>query len=300
VNKTKTQPRDLHRIPVDSPPDEAWVPLPGLGIAFVHHDWQSRFAAVGMTRTEDFFQTEGEPLGKPGLDRRYRARLTLSDGAQIHVAYLKRYHGESLRNLVRRWFEDGYRAPVAEREVRVARLLPQTGVTTVQPIAWGWTGPWGPQQHSFVVTAALPGISLENWLSDARQPTRPDWKSCCAVAKELARLTRLFHHGNWRHRDLYLCHVFVEEHPSGFALSLLDLARVFQPRLRSARWRVKDLAQLHYSAPHRVSRAMRLRFIHHYLESKKLTPAQRQFVRHIQLKRNQIARHHSKSHRTHP
>jgi heptose I phosphotransferase len=142
---------------------------------------------------------------------------------------------------------------------------------------------------------------LERWLSETvLQPTRPDWKLRSAVVKELARLARVFHRANWRHRDFYLCHVFMEEHASGFALTLLDLARAFQPRFRSARWLVKDLAQLHYSAPHHVSRATRLRFIHHYLECKKLTPAQRQFVRQIQLKRDQIARHDSRKHRTQP
>jgi heptose I phosphotransferase len=301
VNRTSTGPDDLHQVPVDSAPDEAWVPLPGLGNGFVRRDWQTRFAAVGLTRLEDFFHAQGEPLSKPGLGRRYRARLTLPDGAQIHVAYLKRYDGESLRNLCRRWFEDGHRAPVAEREVRVPRLLAQTGVPTVQPIAWGWTGPWGRRQQSFVVTAAVPGISLERWVSGTvRQPTRQNWELRSTVVKELALLARQLHRANWRHRDLYLCHVFIEERASGFALALLDLGRVFQPRFRPARWLVKDLAQLHYSAPDHVSRAMRLRFIHHYLECNKLTPAQRQFVRQIQLKRDRIARHDFRKHQAQP
>ena len=32
-------------------------------------------------------------------------------------------------------------------------------------------------------------------------------------------------------------------------LYLIDLARMFRPRWRTFRWRVKDLAQLHYSLP---------------------------------------------------
>ena len=53
------------------------------------------------------------------------------------------------------------------------------------------------------------------------------------------------------HRDLYTSHVFLDETPAGAELYLIDLARVFAPRWRRFRWRVKDLAQVKYSMPDR-------------------------------------------------
>ena len=210
----------------------AWVPLSGGGTGYVRREWQGRLAAAVLTRAEDFFDLIGEPLMKPGLGRRYRARLTIGDGAETTVVYLKRYGGETWRDLVRRWFEDGRRAPVAEREVRVSEVLARLGVPSVTPFAWGWLGGWGPRQQSFVMSAEVPGVSLERWLLDrVRPPERRHWRQKCSVIEELALLVRRLHGAGWRHRDLYLCHVFIDERAPGFTLTLLDLARVFQPRM---------------------------------------------------------------------
>ena len=56
---------------------------------------------------------------------------------------------------------------------------------------------------------------------------------------------------------------------------------------------MKDLAQLHYSAGTHISRALRMRFLHHYLGCRKLSASQRRFLRRIQIKRNTIAIHDS-------
>jgi len=51
------------------------------------------------------------------------------------------------------------------------------------------------------------------------------------------------------HRDLYASHIFLDAEGGRVQLYLIDLARVFVPRWRVFRWRVKDLAQLKYSMP---------------------------------------------------
>ena len=51
------------------------------------------------------------------------------------------------------------------------------------------------------------------------------------------------------HRDLYAAHVFLDDSSEEMVLNLIDMARVFKPRWRKFRWRVKDLAQLKYSMP---------------------------------------------------
>ena len=100
-----------------------------------------------------------------------------------------------------------------------------------------------------------------------------------ALAVKLGRLAAALHGQGFVHRDFYACHVFVDkEHEKDASstggrdarptrardvrdmasaggmsatleLYLIDLARVFRPRWRQFRWRVKDLAQLKYSMP---------------------------------------------------
>jgi hypothetical protein len=106
----------------------------------------------------------------------------------------------------------------------------------------------------------------------------------------LAGLIARFHGLGWRHRDLYLAHVFVAETPgSQLDLWLIDLQRVFRPRWRPARWRVKDLAQLEFSAAAKgVSTHQRLRFAFEYARLSGLTG--RDWIRAVLRKSASIAR----------
>ncbi len=66
--------------------------------------------------------------------------------------------------------------------------------------------------------------------------------------ERLAAFIKKFHETGYRHRDLYLAHIFYGDSGEFY---LIDLARAFKPRLFEERYRVKDLAQLYYSAPKR-------------------------------------------------
>ena len=82
---------------------------------------------------------------------------------------------------------------------------------------------------------------------------------------------------------------------------LIDLARVFTPALFSEIYRVKDVAQLHYSAPAKYfSKTDRLRFLRAYLGREKLNAGDKVFVRHIAGKAGRMARHDAKHGRAVP
>jgi heptose I phosphotransferase len=89
------------------------------------------------------------------------------------------------------------------------------------------------------------------------------------LTRRLARFIAAFHQTGMCHRDLYLCHVFVDldEHavrPPVF--SIIDLARTHAPRLRRMRWLLKDLGQLDASARRMgATRTDRVRFLLAYL-----------------------------------
>ena len=272
---------------------KTYEPLPGEGQGFVDSEWKPHFDAAGLSRIEDFFAASGHVLSKPGWGKRYRARLELKINGQTVFVFLKRYQGETGRNLLQRRFEDGEPTAIAIREVRVAAALEKMGITTFKPLAWGWQGSWGTRQKSFLVMSQVPGISMERWLEKTTIATTPaDWQKKKALVKEVALLARKFHGAGWFHRDFYLCHIFISEAGGNSQFALVDLARVFRPRWRIERWRIKDLAQLNYSAsPKDFSRPMRLRFAHDYFGIERLTAWDKKVIRKILKKTEVMARH---------
>jgi len=223
---------------------ESWVPLVGHGTGYISSAWQTRFAAVGLQTLDDFLQTRGEPLSKPGLGRRYRARLRL-DGASV---YLKRFEGDPLLARVRRWWEDGSWHSPAHHEVQVARALDADGIPAIRALAWG-EQTRDRAKRSFVVLSAAPGEPADQYLRRRLTTGSGDPAPIQPLIRQFAGFAAQFHAAGWRHRDFYSCHLFVAPGgEGGMALTLIDLQRVFRPRWRTLRWRIKDLAQLNYSA----------------------------------------------------
>jgi hypothetical protein len=81
----------------------------------------------------------------------------------------------------------------------------------------------------------------------------------------------------------------------------MDLARAFKPLLLNRRFLIKDLAQLHYSAPaNKVSNTDRLRFYKLYTENPTLTARDRAFIKKIHKKALAMAKHDKKHDRNAP
>jgi len=82
---------------------------------------------------------------------------------------------------------------------------------------------------------------------------------------------------------------------------LIDLARAFRPSIMRERWRIKDMAQLHYSSPGRYfSNADRLRFYKAYRGLGRLGIRDKSFVRAVLRKAARMADHDLKHGRTVP
>ncbi|MEK6642476.1 MAG: lipopolysaccharide kinase InaA family protein [Planctomycetota bacterium] len=237
--------------------------------------WLSR---AGLHRIEDILITTiGESLGKPGLQSyRERIRLSLSDGnGQCRTWYLKRYRHPPLREQIRRMMATGRDRGSAHHEVRFARKLNAIGVPSLMTIAHGqlMNGPW--ELGSFAISEGLTGLSLEQVIGSATDDALGVADSQLPIANSLERhdlarqlglLTRLMHHNNFYHRDFYLCHVFLTRNANGgIVLRVIDLARMIEKPWRARRWRIKDLASLHFSATAPpVTRTDRMRFMRAY------------------------------------
>lgn len=248
----------------------SWVQMEPGAKAFVRSGWEKEFRSAGLSTMDDFLRVKGEPLSKPGLGTRYRARLRLQRKETETRVYLKRFDGERFADLVKRWFEDGIWHSAAEREVRAAEALARGAIRVPLPVAWGRSGS-GTDLRSFVVFTEARGEPLSTWVSG--DAGGKGLLSSRAWIDGLAEIARQFHSAGWRHRDFYLCHFFVEGGASPPRFTIIDLQRVFRPRFRPQRWRIKDLAQLHFSAREAgIGRTVMLRFLLRYCAKARLDP----------------------------
>ena len=174
-----------------------------------------------------FAYAGGEDLTKPGLGDRRRTRLTLAgpDG-QTYELYLKRYSGGA-----------------AVREFANISAARDAGIPTMQGVIWGRDA-----RRSYLIVTAVPGDAIERCGEDFLARHAGDG-AAAELTAGLAELVRRFHAAGFVHRDLYSSHVFLDESQERPRLYLIDLARMFSPRWRRFRWRVKDLAQLKCSMP---------------------------------------------------
>ena len=199
-----------------------------------------------------FAYSGGEDFDKAGLAGRRRTRLELADGrGRTHVLYLKRYARERFWPRLRRFLETGRREGPALTEWRNIMIAEAAGVATMKAVACGQErdGRRGRCLRGYIIVTEVPGDALERCGQAfiARCADSPE--KLAEFTRSLARLVRRLHEAGCVHRDLYASHVFLDEAAGPGALFLIDLARMFSPRWRKFRWRVKDLGQLYYSMP---------------------------------------------------
>jgi heptose I phosphotransferase len=115
------------------------------------------------------------------------------------------------------------------------------------------------------------------------------------LAREAARIAATLHNAGVFHKDLYLCHFFIDPNDPGRRLALIDLHRLAEHRLWPGRWRRKDLGQLLYSTEGVAGLTGRdaLRFWSHYRRLAGLRDPRR-LARMVARKAAGYARHNLK------
>lgn len=232
-----------------------------------------------------------EVLAKPGLRGRSRARWRLADGETL---FFKRYGKPTWRE---QW--DRIRRQRAGRsrawwEYHASGELLRVGIPAACAVGFAedMSGPL--ERASAVLFERAPGEAVDRaWIALLRERS-----PLCAglprhdLARRLGRFVSAFHQTGYTHRDLYLCHIFVDLDASGAApprFTLIDLARLHRPRWRRTRWTIKDLAQLDSSARRiGASRSDRLRFLLAYLGLERGAARTRWYARRIVRKSSAI------------
>ncbi len=256
---------------------------------FADRAFISALTAMGLTTLDSVFAFDKASAVGPTKIASHRSRTCFRLEPDGPMVYLKRYHRTPIAQQLRNWLDQRRRCCTSIYDGHRTEELDAAGVFVPQTIAYGyeWDGLF--EKRSFIMIQEIPdAVSLEErlpvYMADYSHAAARQRKAFIA---QVADFVRRFHDTGCRHRDLYLCHLFLDKTN---ALHLIDLHRIFKPLLLSGRFRMKDIAQLYYSSPGSViSRADRLRFYRCYRQKKKLTLWDKYFIRQVKRKARKIA-----------
>ena len=263
---------------------------------FVDPDYQEALSRIGLTSIDAIFSFEAaENLTKKNLAR-FRSRLQFDiespELAQSTTVFLKRYDSPPLLDQLKNWLSVRSRKSCAGLELTAANELTAAGIGAPKVISYGEQWDTLFEKRSFLITERIPDAeSIERKLPEYFN--EPATKETLRLRRDfiarLANFIKTFHETTYRHRDLYFAHIFYDDADRFF---LIDLARAFKPSVLNRRFRVKDLAQIFYSAPGRYfSKTDRMRFYIGYTGRRKLTHEDKAIIRRVAKKAAQMARH---------
>lgn len=265
--------------------------------------WQQPLAAAGLTEAARLlFESpeialpagRWERLSKAGLGGRERWRGVLDGGGPPQTVYLKRYVATPLREQWDRFLRQCASHSRAYWEFRQSAALAEASIAAPPPIAFVEEMSGGLERRSAVLLGAVAGEALDRFWRTAVSQGAPVTIGAARhdLTRRLARFIAAFHGTGMCHRDLYLCHVFVDV-PAAYdrapRFALIDLARAHRPRWRRMRWILKDLSQLDASARQvGASRSDRLRFLRAYLALERRAPRMRWYARGVTRRSDRI------------
>ncbi len=275
--------------------------------AEVAPQWRERLAACGLREMGALldddadvgrFGGQWQVLSKPGLGGRRRWRWSLDDRTETGpaVLYVKRYAHSPLAEQWDRVRRQSAGHSRAYWEYVQSRRLARLHINV--PAAVGFVEEmWGAlERRSAVLLERVAGDGFDRVWARICEQDAPLTRGIARhdLAVRLARFVAAFHGTGFCHRDLYLCHVFVDLDPHGGQpprFTLIDLARTHRPRWRRLRWIIKDLAQLDASAREiGATRGDRWRFLLAYLNLPRGAPRARWCARRIVRKSDWILR----------
>ena len=272
---------------------------------FIDSNYKTALSKSGLTSIEEVFSFDAaENLTKSNLAH-FRTRLQFEINSPQRPSstsvFLKRYDRPPVLDQLRNWLSRHKRKSCALSELEAAGKLTAAGINTPKVISYGEQ--WGTlfEKRSFIITEKIPDAeSLERKLPDCfdSPATIENLKLRRNFIIQSAAFIKKFHETDYRHRDLYLSHIFYSDN-GGFYL--IDLARVFKPIVLRGRFQIKDISQVYYSAPGKhFSKTDRMRFYRAYAGRNKLTRKDKAFIRKVINKAERMARHDIKHGRVVP
>jgi heptose I phosphotransferase len=201
---------------------------------------------------------------------RSTARFRFDGPDERLSVYLKRHDRLPLSARLGAWLRPGRGHSPGSAEWAHLERVRALGIAVPEVVAVGERiGPWGRLQSYLMVAelvgqeelhVAIPRLAAIMGRAEFTRLKRQ-------LIAEMARVAVGLHRERLFHKDLYLCHFFVDPIAAeGRRLTLIDLHRLARHRWLASRWRRKDLAQLLYSTVgvDGIDDRDRLRFWKHY------------------------------------
>ncbi len=265
---------------------------------FVNEEYKNFLQTLSLNSLDKVFRFDkGNRLSKENLAP-WRERISFDCSEISKTVFLKRYTLPPLQVQLKNWISHKRIQSLAESDVVPTLELNKKGINTYNVIAFGRETFLGFEKRSFAVIEEISeAASLEKQLPEfSEKKLFSDKKN---FLRDLADFVRRFHSTGYRHRDLYLCHIFYDHKKKNFYL--IDLARAFKPLVLKKRFLIKDLAQLYYSSPgSEFSKTDKLRFYLFYQKISKLTSSDKNLIKRILKKVRKMARHDIKRNKTVP
>ncbi|MBL7189878.1 MAG: hypothetical protein ISS70_26410, partial [Phycisphaerae bacterium] len=203
------------------------------------------FAEVGLESFDDFYDYPGgTKIGKN--ERRNVYRLTLGQSPKSKVFYIKRFANPHLKDVVAAWRNFGRATSQAGVEWGNANLLLQNGIDTYRPACMGERTIWGIERSSFIITEQLKSTCLLDFvIKEWRTLERPQQDR---IVIAMAKLARRAHEANISLQDLYIWHLFIDEHglEDDCRLSVIDLHRMLR-NVKKPNKKIMDVGALYWS-----------------------------------------------------
>ncbi len=205
--------------------------------------------------------------------------------------FLKRHYELPWRNRLGALVNPGGKHTPASAEWAHLEHAKALGIPVPEVVGAGEIiGPWG-RLKSFLMVAELTGCEpLHEALPKLDADMDPvDFERLKRkLIRRMADITARLHRNHAFHKDLYLCHFFVDMstlHDARPTLHLIDLHRLAFHRWTAPRWRWKDLGQLLFSTDGvgGVGERDSLRFWKHYRRAMAL-PRPRLTLRFVRAK----------------
>jgi hypothetical protein len=213
------------------------------------------------------------------------ARLTVDGGER--VLYLKIFHSAEGLSA----FKDLFRRSKAFRFWRQGVALRESGFHVPLTVAVGEQRRFRFVQRAFVLTESIEGRALPDFLArrDARREDSRDLARKWEGIKAFGNLVRRFHQLGFVHGDMVASNILVGETvDDGIKFYLMDNDRTrrFPLWFPQSLWR-RNLVQLNRMPLPTISLQDRMRFLHAYLDARKLSVAERKLARWLELKTRQ-------------
>jgi heptose I phosphotransferase len=260
---------------------------------FAGDDWPDHIMQANVT--DDLHEKQG----------RSTCRWCLDAGARQLVVYLKRhYELPRWHGMLAALWPNGDWSP-AMQERRNLEWARAHGLPVPKVVAAGeFLGPWGKLQSFLAIEELTDMLPLHEAIPLAARQLEPSafraWKA--GLVREVARLARFLHDRNRFHKDLYLCHFFIQRADTTCVpawtdrVFMIDFHRLAEHSITRRFWISKDLGQLLYSSDvEGIDARDRLRFWRAYMGSERRTFLGRVLRRFVLMRGRRYRDHNLKA-----